>query len=88
MKNKSHNKRHDRQILSVVHLKEQNPLQEERLRQLFFSKYGISKKKVRIDKKQVTGKIGLEYIASIIAPTVAQLEKGRKTHVDYRNFIV
>lgn len=86
-KNNAHNKLFYKQIFFVVYCEKENTEQPERMRQLFKSKYGISKRKVFIDKKAVMGKRGVEYIAYIYAPTVAQLKKGRKTHVNYKDFI-
>lgn len=86
-KNKSHNKLPYVQILFAAYCKTENVKQPERMRQMFKSKYGVSKRKVFVEKKLATGKLGVEYIAYIFAPTVAQLEKGRKTHVNYKDFI-
>ena len=86
MKNPAHNKIRDKQL--CVAAITSSPRQGDRFRQLFKSKYGISKKKVVVEERLLPHRYGTEVLAWVVAPTVAQVQRGKKTHLNYKDFII
>jgi ribosomal protein L23 len=87
-RNKAHKKIFDHQLNFAVLLREESEEQKGLIKKLFKSKYGVSPKKVHIETKQPAHRFGVEHLGYVIAPTIAQLEKGKKNHVNYRDFLV